>query len=81
MERLDYVHHGGNSSGVVDGASAMIVCSPDYAKAHGLKPRARVVMGAAIGSEPVIMLTAPAAAARRCVERSGLTLADIDFWK
>lgn len=81
IDHLDYVHHGGNSSGVVDGAAAMLICASDYAIAHGLKPRARVVMGVAIGSEPVIMLTAPGAAAHRCIERAGRTLSDIDLWE
>jgi len=56
---INHVHHAGNSSGVVDGASAVLVASPDYAKAHGMKPRARIVMSAVAGTEPVIMLTAP----------------------
>ena len=81
VDRLDYVHHGGNASGVVDGAAAILITSPDYARAHGLKPRARIVMGAAVGSEPVIMLTAPAAAARRCVERAKRAMSDIDLWE
>lgn len=81
LESLAYVHHGGNSSGVVDGAAALLICSPDFAKAHGLTPRARVVMGAAIGSEPVIMLTAPAAAASRCLERAGWSQSDVDLWE
>ena len=57
IEGLDHVHHGGNSSGVVDGAPAVVLASEDYAKAHGLTPRARVVMHAVAGTEPVIMLT------------------------
>jgi acetyl-CoA C-acetyltransferase len=81
IDHLDYVHHGGNSSGVVDGAAAILITSPDYAKAHRMKPRARVVMAAAVGSEPVIMLTAPAAAARRCMERAGKAMPDVDLWE
>jgi acetyl-CoA C-acetyltransferase len=78
---LQHVHHPGNSSGVVDGASAMVLASNDYARAHGLTPRARIVMGATAGAEPVIMLTAPAPAARRCLELAGMTVDDIDLWE
>ena len=81
LKELNYVHTGGNSSGVVDGASAILICSPDYAKAHGLKPRARVVMGAVAGAEPVIMLTAPAPASRKCLARAGRKVTDIDLWE
>ena len=66
--RSNHVHHAGNSSGVVDGASAVLVASPEYAKAHGLKPRARIVMTATAGAEPVIMLTAPGAGRRTRAE-------------
>ena len=75
------MHHAGNSSGVVDGAAAMLLASEDYVAAHGLTPRARVVMAAAAGAEPVVMLTAPAAAARLCLERAGLGRHDIDLWE
>jgi acetyl-CoA C-acetyltransferase len=78
---LGHVHHPGNSSGVVDGASAMLLASPDYARAHDLVPRGRIVMGATAGAEPVIMLTAPAPAARRCLELAGMTADDIDLWE
>ncbi len=79
VEQIEHVHHAGNSSGVVDGASAVIVASPEYAKAHGMKPRARVVMTAVAGTEPVIMLTAPGPAAKRCVEQAGMTFDDLDL--
>jgi acetyl-CoA C-acetyltransferase len=78
---IDHVHHAGNSSGVVDGASAVLVASSDYAKAHGLSPRARIRMSATAGAEPVIMLTAPAPASRKCLERAGMTVDDIDLWE
>ena len=81
MNRIEHVHHAGNSSGVVDGASAVLVTSPEYAKAHGMKPRARIVMTAVAGTEPVIMLTAPGPAAKRCVENAGMTFADIDLFE
>jgi len=73
------VHHAGNSSGIVDGASALLLASPDYAKAHGLKPRARVVATATAGDEPIIMLTAPVPATRRVLKKAGMTIKDIDL--
>ncbi len=81
VDHVDHVHHAGNSSGVVDGASAVLLTSPDYAKAHGLKPRARIVMSAVAGAEPVIMLTAPGPSSRKCLERAGMTVNDIDLWE
>jgi acetyl-CoA C-acetyltransferase len=81
VTEIHHVHHAGNSSGVVDGASAVLVTSSDYAKAHGLKPRARVVMTAVAGTEPVIMLTAPGPAAERCVKKAGMTFDDIDLFE
>ncbi len=81
ITHVDHVHHAGNSSGVVDGASAVLLASPDYAKAHGLKPRARIVMSAVAGAEPVIMLTAPGPASRKCLQRAGMTVNDIDLWE
>jgi acetyl-CoA C-acetyltransferase len=76
-----HVHHAGNSSGVVDGASAILVASSEFAQAHGLSPRGRITMSAVAGSEPVIMLTAPGAAARACLEKAGMTVDDIDLWE
>jgi acetyl-CoA C-acetyltransferase len=81
LTHIRHVHHAGNSSGVVDGASAVLVASPDYAKAHGMKPRARVVMTAVAGTEPVIMLTAPGPAAQRCIEKAGMGFGDIDLFE
>jgi len=79
LKEIRHVHHGGNSSGVVDGASAVLVVSPEYARAHGMTPRAKIVMSAVAGTEPVIMLTAPGPAATRCVEKAGMTFDDIDL--
>jgi acetyl-CoA C-acetyltransferase len=81
VDAIDHVHHGGNSSGVVDGASALLLASGDFVQAHGLKPRARVVMSATAGTEPVIMLTAPAPAAKRCLAKAGMAPSDIDLWE
>jgi acetyl-CoA C-acetyltransferase len=81
IDAVNHVHHGGNSSGVVDGASAILLASSDYAKAHGLKARGRVVMSAVAGAEPVIMLTAPGPAAKLCLEKAGMQPSDIDLWE
>ncbi|MEY4220640.1 MAG: hypothetical protein RL280_924 [Actinomycetota bacterium] len=79
VNQINHVHHGGNSSGVVDGAAAVLVTSPEYAKAHGLKPRARIIMSAVAGTEPVIMLTAPGPAAKLVLKKAGMTFDDIDL--
>lgn len=81
INEVIHVHHAGNSSGVVDGASAILLASPAYAKAHGLKPRARIVMTATAGTEPVIMLTAPGPAAEICLRKAGMTVKDIDLFE
>ncbi len=81
VKEVNHVHHAGNSSGVVDGASALLLASPEYAKAHGLKPRARVVQTAAAGAEPVIMLTAPAPATRLALKKAGMRKEDIDLFE
>jgi acetyl-CoA C-acetyltransferase len=68
---INFVHHAGNSSGVVDGAAAILLASPSYAKAHGLKPRARVVAMANMGDSPTLMLNAPVPATPKCWRRPG----------
>ncbi|MCA8928813.1 MAG: acetyl-CoA C-acetyltransferase [Alphaproteobacteria bacterium] len=78
---INFVHHAGNSSGVVDGAAALLLASPDYAKAHGMKPRARIVAWANVGDSPTLMLNAPVPAAKKALARAGLTLADIDLFE
>jgi acetyl-CoA C-acetyltransferase len=77
--KINHVHHAGNSSGVVDGAGAVVIASPDYARAHGLKPRARVVALATAGDAPEVMLNAPAPAARKALAKAGMTMKDIDL--
>ncbi len=79
--KIKHIHHAGNSSGVVDGSGALLLASPDYAKAHGLKPRARVVAIANQGDCPTLMLNAPVPAARRVLAKAGLTPDDIDLWE
>ncbi|MCX2931618.1 acetyl-CoA C-acetyltransferase [Mycobacterium sp. CVI_P3] len=81
VERIDHVHHAGNSSGVVDGAAVVVVASGEWVNAHGGAPRARVRATAAVGSEPIIMLTAPGPAAQRCLAKAGMTVGDIDLWE
>jgi acetyl-CoA C-acetyltransferase len=81
VQSIDHVHHAGNSSGVVDGASAALLASDEWARAHGLAPRGRIRATAAIGAEPVIMLTAPGPAAERCLAKAGMDVADIDLWE
>jgi len=79
--KIQHIHHAGNSSGVVDGSAALLLASPDYAKSHGMKPRARVVACANQGDCPTLMLNAPVPAARRVLARAGLTLDDIDLFE
>jgi len=79
VKEIRHVHHAGNSSGVVDGAGAVIVASEDYAKAHGWKPRARIIQTAVAGTEPVIMLTAPGPATKRVLAKAGMTIDDMDL--
>ncbi len=78
---IQHVHHAGNSSGVVDGAAAILFASEAYAKANGLKARARVVATANMGDDPTLMLNAPVPAVRKVLERAGMTLADIDLFE
>ncbi|MBU6319819.1 MAG: acetyl-CoA C-acetyltransferase [Alphaproteobacteria bacterium] len=79
--QIRHVHHAGNSSGVVDGAAALLLASPDYARRNGLKPRARVVAMANMGDSPTLMLNAPVPAARKVLEKAGLRLEDIDLFE
>jgi len=79
VRKVEHVHTAGNSSGIVDGAAAVLIASPDYAKTHGLKPRARVRAMATHGAEPVIMLTAPVPATERCLKKARMTIKDIDL--
>ena len=78
---IEFMHHAGNSSGVVDGSAAILLASPAYAKAHGLKPRARVVAMANMGDSPTLMLNAPVPATRKVLAKAGLTIDDIDLFE
>jgi acetyl-CoA C-acetyltransferase len=81
IEALNYVHTGGNSSGIVDGSGAVLIGSKAFGEASGLKPRARIHGFASIGSEPTIMLTAPAAVSDKALKNVGMTRSDIDLWE
>lgn len=78
---IQALHHAGTSSGVVDGAAGILLASKDYADAHGLKARARIVATANIGDCPTLMLNAPVAAAKKILAKAGLTTDDIDVWE
>ena len=79
--KIEHFHHAGNSSGVVDGAGAVLVTSGDYARKHGLTPRARIVAFANMGDDPTLMLNAPVPAARRVLEKAGMTIDQIDLFE
>lgn len=79
--KIEFVHHAGNSSGVVDGAAAVLIASQSYARKRGLKPRARVVASANLGDCPTLMLNAPVPAARKVLQKAGLSVQDIDLWE
>ncbi|MEZ5893601.1 MAG: acetyl-CoA C-acetyltransferase [Parvularculaceae bacterium] len=81
LERINHVHHAGNSSGIVDGAAAVLIGNKEIGKKLGLKPRARIKSMASIGSEPTIMLTGPEFAAKKALERAGMKKKDIDLWE
>ena len=81
IEAVNHVHHGGNSSGIVDGAAGVLIGSAEFGEAAGLSPRARIRGFASIGSEPTIMLTAPAAVSEKALKNCHMTKADIDLWE
>jgi len=81
IEKINFVHHAGNSSGIVDGAAAMLIGSKEMGEKLGLKPRARIRAMASIGSEPTIMLTGPAPSARKALKKAGMSPSDIDLFE
>ncbi|WP_421785644.1 acetyl-CoA C-acetyltransferase [Hyphobacterium sp.] len=81
VEKINFVHHAGNSSGIVDGAAAILVGSKEMGEKLGLKPRARIKAMASIGSEPTIMLTGPAPSARKALKKAGMSPDDIDLFE
>lgn len=81
LEAINHIHHAGNSSGVVDGAAAVLLASPDYAEKNGLKPRAKILATANVGDCPTLMLNAPVPAAQKALAKAGLTVEDIDLFE
>ncbi len=81
VERIKHVHHAGNSSGIVDGAAAVLLGNEDIGKKYGLKPRAKIKSFASIGSEPTIMLTGPADSAEKALKRAKMNVQDIDLFE
>lgn len=81
IEKINHVHHAGNSSGIVDGAAIIVIGNEQVGQDYGLRPRARIISTAVIGSEPTIMLTGPAPAARKALAKAGLEAEDIDLWE
>lgn len=81
VERIEHVHHAGNSSGIVDGAAAVLLGSKEAGERLGLRPRARIVRSATVGTEPCIMLTGPAPASHKALQRAGMTKSDVDLWE
>jgi len=81
VERIHHVHHAGNSSGIVDGAAAILIGSEGAGKTHGFTPRARIVAAALSGADPTIMLTGPMPAARKALAKAGMSIDQIDLFE
>jgi len=81
LERISHIHHAGNSSGIVDGAAAVLIGSADFGRDHGLKPRARIRATAKIGSDPTMMLTGPVPVTQKILREAGLSIRDIDLFE
>jgi acetyl-CoA C-acetyltransferase len=81
LERINHIHHAGNSSGIADGAAALLIGSREFGEAAGLRPRARVVATAKVGTEPTIMLTGPIPATEKVLRAAGMSLSDIDLFE
>ncbi|WP_444461263.1 acetyl-CoA C-acetyltransferase [Rhodobacter capsulatus] len=81
LERIEHIHHAGNSSGIVDGAAAVLIGSKEFGEAHGLKPRARIRATAKIGTDPTIMLTGPVPVTEKILHDSGMSISDIDLFE
>jgi acetyl-CoA C-acetyltransferase len=81
LERIEHIHHAGNSSGIVDGAAAVLIGSKAFGEAHGLTPRARIRATAKIGTDPTIMLTGPVPATEKILADSGMAIGDIDLFE
>ncbi|MBL3584791.1 acetyl-CoA C-acetyltransferase [Rhodovulum sulfidophilum] len=81
LERIEHVHHAGNSSGIVDGAAGILIGDAEFGKAHGLRPRARIRANCKIGTDPTIMLTGPVPATEKILKDAGMQISDIDLFE
>ncbi|MEM5543293.1 acetyl-CoA C-acetyltransferase [Sulfitobacter sp. AS92] len=81
LERINHIHHAGNSSGIVDGAAAVLIGNKEFGEQHGLKPRARIRATAKIGTDPTIMLTGPVPVTEKILNDNGMTIGDIDLFE
>ncbi len=81
LERINHIHHAGNSSGIVDGAAAVLIGSKEFGQAHGLTPRARIRATAKIGTDPTIMLTGPVPVTEKILRDAGMSISDIDLFE
>ncbi|SFT81151.1 acetyl-CoA C-acetyltransferase [Sedimentitalea nanhaiensis] len=81
LERINHIHHAGNSSGIVDGAAAVLIGNKEFGEKHGLKPRARIKATAKIGTDPTIMLTGPVPVTQKILAENGMTIGDIDLFE
>lgn len=81
LERINHIHHAGNSSGIVDGAAAVLIGNKEFGEKHGLKPRARIRATAKIGTDPTIMLTGPVPVTEKILKDNGMTIDDIDLFE
>jgi acetyl-CoA C-acetyltransferase len=81
LERINHIHHAGNSSGIVDGAAALLIGNAEFGRAHGLRPRARIRATAKIGTDPTIMLTGPVPVTEKILRDSGMSISDIDLFE
>ena len=81
LEKINHIHHAGNSSGIVDGAAAVLIGNKEFGKKHGLKPRARIRATTKIGTDPTIMLTGPVPATQKILADNGMTISDVDLFE
>ncbi len=81
LEKINHIHHAGNSSGIVDGAAGVLIASKEWGEAHGIKPRARIKATAKIGTDPTIMLTGPVPVTEHIMKSSGMSISDIDLFE
>ena len=81
LEKINHIHHAGNSSGIVDGAAAVLIGNKEFGEKHGLKPRARIRATTKIGTDPTIMLTGPVPATQKILADNGMTISDIDLFE